>query len=191
MTPCGSFRRLLPGYEAGDLTPREHEFVEEHLDACFPCAEEHRKFQMVIISVRRTYDEEYQLSPEVRNRIAVQAAEKVGSAPWFFPIGLLYPVTRPRFVLAIAAALAVVLSLPVVTRLASRPKPGEEVARVEVSADHGVVRLAWANGRRESYTVYKSHDPQGQSSRKAYVVRGNVWTDTEPDSSPVVFYRID
>jgi len=62
---------------------------------------------------------------------------------------------------------------------------------VVVVADHGVVRLAWSDGRKESYTVYKSQDPRSFARGEAHRVQGNVWTDPDPASSQVIFYRIE
>jgi len=104
----------------------------------------------------------------------------------------LAPATRSRNALAAAAVLVgVVLALPALFHSSSGVRPGEEVSQVVVVADHGVVRLAWSDGRKESYTVYKSQDPRQAGTRRAYVVRGNAWTDRDPDTSPVVFYRIE
>lgn len=58
-------------------------------------------------------------------------------------------------------------------------------------SEGGAVRLAWANGEKEFYTVYKSTDPREFARGEAHVVQGNVWTDKEADSSPVVFYKVE
>ncbi len=55
----------------------------------------------------------------------------------------------------------------------------------------GVVRLAWSNGARDGYTVYKSHDPRRLSHAEAHQVDGTIWTDTDSESAPIVYYRIE
>ena len=58
-------------------------------------------------------------------------------------------------------------------------------------ADGPAVRVAWHNGEKGTYTVYKSTDPRAISAGEAHVVRGHVWTDTDPGVSPVIFYRVE
>jgi hypothetical protein len=91
---------------------------------------------------------------------------------------------------AAAAVLVAILALPLyVARTGDRDAGRQEIARISVVAAPGVVRLAWSDGVKPVYTVSKSSDPRtpGQS----YQVRGNVWIDSDPDSSQVVFYRIE
>ena len=104
-----------------------------------------------------------------------------------------HPAFLPRPALALAAAgLVAVLSLPFVGRDARRPVAlAEDSPRIQVMAKDGVVRLAWTDGQKASYTVLKSSNPRDFSRGEAHVVRGNVWTDTHPSTSPVVFYSIE
>ncbi len=91
---------------------------------------------------------------------------------------------------AAAAALVALLALPLyVSRVRGRDAGPEEIARISVVAAPGVVRLAWSDGVKPVYTVSKSSDPR--TLGRSYQVRGNVWVDSDPDSSQVVFYRIE
>jgi anti-sigma factor RsiW len=190
MSACDLFRPLLVGEKAGDLTPRQQEELRGHLGGCRSCSDESRQMGAILDALRETYHEKHHLDPSVRLRVAADAARQAGSSPWFLPYPL-QQLAQPRYVLAMAAAVAFVAGLSLYSNLGNRTVAAGEVAQVDVVADHGVVRLAWTDGRKESYTVRKSHDPRGRASDKEYVVRGNVWTDIEPDSSPVVFYRIN
>jgi hypothetical protein len=66
-----------------------------------------------------------------------------------------------------------------------------EVTTIQVVAEDGQVRLAWSDGVKDSYTVYKSADPRDLTSGEVHFIRGNIWTDRNPGTSPVVFYRIE
>jgi hypothetical protein len=83
------------------------------------------------------------------------------------------------------------VSLPVALRHSSGPAQNAEISAIQITTDGGVVRLAWSDGSRDSYTVYKSSDPRALGQAEAHVVRGNVWTDSRPQSSQIVFYRIE
>lgn len=190
MNSCRSFRMLLPGYEAGDLTRREQAGVAKHLAGCDACAAENRKFQAIRAALRPTSIEEYSLPAGERRRIAAEAASRRGSASWLLWLSF-FPMARPHYVLAAAGALAIALSLPVYFNTGRGTPPDGGVSEVRVVADHGVVHLAWSDGRKGVYTVTKSRDPQGLMLERAFVVHGNAWTDLEADASPVVFYRIE
>jgi len=94
------------------------------------------------------------------------------------------------------ASAAAVVALAALTagfwmKAAPTPSQQDEISKLEVVADRGVVRLAWSDGVKASYTVYKTVDPRLVGRGEAHVVRGNVWVYTHPESSPVVFYRIE
>jgi hypothetical protein len=73
-----------------------------------------------------------------------------------------------------------------------RAEPARETpVRIDVQAEDGGVRLAWSDGRGKPYRVYKSTDPRLLGRGPAREVRGNQWVDSESDSAPVVFYRVE
>ena len=91
----------------------------------------------------------------------------------------------------IAAMVLALVSLPVALRHSSGPAQNAEITTIHLTTDGGVVRLAWSDGSRDTYTIYKSSDPRALGQAEAYVVKGNVWTDSRPESAPIVFYRIE
>jgi hypothetical protein len=64
-------------------------------------------------------------------------------------------------------------------------------ARLDMQVEAKGVRLAWTDGRGRAYKVYKTSDPRLLGRGKGTVVQGNQWLDQEPDSSPIVFYRVE
>ncbi len=83
------------------------------------------------------------------------------------------------------------VALPAVMRHGFGPTRNPAVSTIDITADDGVVRLAWSDGTRDAYRVYKSTDPQDLEGAEVHVVKGNVWTDSEAGSSPIVYYRIE
>ena len=191
MNACGPFKHLLSGYAAGDLTARQASRVEAHLSVCQACSLEIDKFAQIAEVVRRQYGGRYALAGVARRRVLAEAANRPGRFSWLFPATFSVQAWS-RLALASAAAAVLALSVPLYHHSGTAPEPrSEEVAQVQVVADHGVVHLAWTDGRKESYTIYKSQDPRGHARTRAFVVRGNAWTDNDPDTSPVVFYRVE
>jgi len=133
---------------------------------------------------------EYRIPSGVRNRIALSAAERATSRPWgsFLPVFSLS--ARPGLLAAAAVVVLALAALPVTLRrsgTASQP----DVPVVDITAAGGVVKLAWSDGSRDSYRVYKSTNPRVLGQSEVHVVRGHVWTDTRPESASIVYYRID
>jgi hypothetical protein len=60
-----------------------------------------------------------------------------------------------------------------------------------MQARNGSVSLAWSDGNGKSYKVYKASDPRRLGQGSAEVVRGNQWVDRDPESSQIVFYRVE
>jgi len=131
-----------------------------------------------------------QLAPATRERIIAQAAARAGGPAWRLHLPVLALIERPGLVAA-AAVLVVLAVLPAAFRMDLVRERHAEVTSMEVVAEGGMVRIAWRDGSRDSYTVYKSDDPRSFSKGEAHVVRGNVWTDPNPDSSRVIFYQIE
>jgi anti-sigma factor RsiW len=194
MKTCDSIRAMLPLSAGGDLDPRERERVSEHLSGCASCREEEGRFKAVISTSRAAYSERLELTAMARNRIAISAAELARSRSWASRL-LLWNFTRHPGLMATAAALLVaVVAMPVMVRDGRNHGVGggNESLTIEVrAADDGAVRLAWSDGDRGSYTVYKSHDPRLLTHAESHQVAGNIWTDTDPESARFVYYRIE
>jgi hypothetical protein len=70
--------------------------------------------------------------------------------------------------------------------------PDSSISKLEVVADRtGTVHLAWSDGEKGSYTIYRMTDPRDLGRAEAHVVKGNAWVDDERDASKVVFYRVE
>jgi hypothetical protein len=134
---------------------------------------------------------EYRIPSSVRNRIAFSAAERATRRPW----GSLVPVfslsARPGLLAAAAVVVLALVALPVTLRRGSGTASQPDVPVLDITAAGGVVRLAWSDGTRDSYRVYKSTNPRSLEQSEVHVVRGNVWTDTRPEAAAIVYYRID
>ncbi len=130
------------------------------------------------------------MGDSVRRRIAGEAADRAARRSWGFPI---FAFSARTAWMASAAAVVALAALAAGFWMKPGPTPNrqDEISKLEVVADRGVVRLAWSDGVKASYTVYKAVDPRLARRGEAHVVRGNVWVDTHPESSPVVFYRIE
>jgi len=191
MNACEAMRALLPLFNTGDLSSGESHAVESHLALCAVCMSVRDEYRTLDSISRKKLPGMYSLHPATRNRIAAEAAERRRTSTWGWPIVSvsLWPAWQ-RMIPAGAAVLVALLALPFyVTRYQERSAGRQEFARISVVAAPGVVRLAWSDGVKPVYTVSKSSDPRtpGQS----YQVRGHVWIDENPESSQVVFYRIE
>ena len=101
-------------------------------------------------------------------------------------------------VASLAACLLAVVALPLVLRDESVAPPPTVAAAAPAALDRidmrlvgDKVRLAWSNGTNHAYRVYKSSDPRGLTGAEVHSVRGTVWIDDNPASSPIVYYRIE
>ncbi len=191
---CDSIRPLLPLSAGEDLDPRDRTPVAEHLRLCRACREEESQVRAMIVSARKTYTNRYELPAIDRNRIAIAAAESARRGGWIqrLPI-LLAPPSRKIGLMAAAALLVALVALPISYRdRAGTPAPAAPAITIEVRVvEPGIVRLAWSNGARDEYTVYKSHDPRRLSHAEAHEVDGTIWTDTDSESASIVYYRIE
>ena len=190
---CDSIRLLLALNAGDDLDPLDREPVEGHLKLCRACREEAAQFRAIIDSVQKSYIQRYELSPIERNRIAIAAAERARRGGWIQRLPLLLAPSRGTGLMAAAALLVALVAVPIGYRNGGgAPAPGAKTMTIEViTVEPGVVRLAWSNGARDGYTVYKSHDPRRLSHAEAHEVVGTIWTDTDSESSPIVYYRIE
>lgn len=132
--------------------------------------------------------------PEIsRRRIAVEAAGQAKHRPWVAGLrgfGLWSPSPGPGFLATAVAAVIALVLLPVALRRSPAPYR-ESAVKVEVESHGSAVLLAWTDGSRDSYTVYKTSDPRNLRRAEVHRVKGNSWVDENPGSSQVVFYRIE
>jgi len=203
MNACNDLRRLLPLISEDDLSAGEAALVSAHLRECAGCRMEDEKYRSMIVSARSIYATENGLPAAIHQRIAAEAAERVSRPVWPWSQLALIPRRLPAFVTAMAALLILLAGLPLALRhRGQRASGGVGIAgktvssddremQIEVVADGDSVKLAWSDGDRQSYTVYKTDDPRAGKYQEAHLVNGNVWVDSDPQSSPVVFYKIE
>lgn len=192
MNICSRFVPLLPLYAGGDLPEKAALEIGAHLATCPGCQSEVIEFKTVIAAARIPSYGGVMPSGR-RRRIAEEAARRQAQGRWGGVLSL-FPMTPSLRLVGGAAAAAVLLAvvaLPIARQDAGLKNEVSPVTNIEVVRDGGVVRLAWHNGKRETYTVYKSNNPQEFSKAGAHKVSGNIWTDDAPESSEVVFYRIE
>jgi anti-sigma factor RsiW len=168
--------------------------VATHVAGCPGCRTEQEHF-LGLRDMARTVErvDTGGLPEAVRRQIVLQAAQQASSTPWSWRAALMtldLPV-RPAFAAGAAALLVALLALPHAFHESGSPGGAHRVLTIDVVARGGQVRLAWADGHNEAYTVVKSPNPRSFSPREAHRVHGNVWIDEKPDSWPVVFYRIE
>ena len=191
MNGCRAFKPLLPLFSGGELSESEQVSVEAHLVRCGDCRQEEATYSQVIRIASRVSASEHRIPEAIGKRIVIEAAARASRRPWGFPVPT-FSLSGHRGLLAGAAAVVLALvALPVVMRHGTGPVRQNEVSALDITTDGGVVRLAWSDGSRDSYRVYKSADPQALGQSEVHVVRGNVWTDNRPESSPIVYYRIE
>jgi anti-sigma factor RsiW len=193
MRDCQALRDLLPSSVTGDLTGEEMGRLQAHLNLCEGCRQERARYSAMVGVARDSYEAEYRLPDSVRARIARGAAERVARRPWSLPafgLGSLSLPSRPGLLATLTAAAIALVVLPLALRIGSKPAH-ETAVQIQVVNEGGAVRLAWSDGTKSSYTVYKTSDPRGVARAEVHRVKGNVWTDEDPGSSPIVFYRIE
>ena len=192
MSDCDSIRPMLPLSAGGDLNPTVSRRVKAHVSICAACGREEAQYSMVIATGRATCPGGHSLPDSLRSRIALEAAVRVSRASWIARLLSIVPVQRPVLAGALAAALVAIVAAPLAWRGGHVLRhEHQDITTIEVVQSDGVVTLAWSDGSKASYTVYKSSDPRQFSSRQAHVVKGNIWRDDDPGSSPVVYYRVE
>jgi hypothetical protein len=165
---------------------------EAHRRSCQSCHEEYEKFLAVISAVREFTSSSVELSASVRREIAHQAAERAVRHRWTLRLPIWAPRMRTSILAAAAVSIVLVLAaLPITLRHGVDRGKNSDIHTLNITSNGGVVRVAWSNGSRDMYTVYKSYDPRSLQGARAHLVRGNVWLDAETDRSPIVFYRIE
>jgi hypothetical protein len=166
--------------------------VADHLGTCCSCSQEVTDYKALVASAWAVQPGEG-LPVAVRRRIATEAVERhAGRGVWNGFRRWMPELPAMRLAGAVATlALLAVVALPMVGRGPAEDAGTQPATRIDVIQDGGVVRLAWNDGEKQTYTVYKSDNPREFSREHAHVVQGNVWTDEAPETSPVVFYRIE
>lgn len=181
----------LAEYAFGESSGEAHRLVTEHLAGCQDCRSEVAEYKELLALSRATLMAESTLSPVVVARVSRQAAAMAAQPAWW---RRLIPM-QPTLALA-AAAPAIVALLALGIGWAVRngrplePNPPTPV-RLEMQVEAKGVSLAWADGRGRAYKVFKTSDPRLLGRGQGTVVQGNHWLDQAPDSSPVVFYRVE
>ena len=191
MKSCDRVRPLLPLFSGGELSEIEFRNVEIHLGRCDACREEGEAFSRVINAAKLAGSMEHRLPLAIRHRIASEAAERASRRPWGLPLPGFSLAAHPGLLAGAAAVLLALVALPVALRQGSAPARRAAVSSIEITTDGGVVRLAWSDGNRDAYKVYKSTDPRDLGRGEVHLVKGNVWTDRMPGSSPIVYYSIE
>jgi anti-sigma factor RsiW len=191
MKRCRDFNALLPLYSGGELSEAENLEVKGHLARCAGCSDEEAKFSQVIGIARQVGSGEYRIPEAIANRIALEAAARPSRRPWGVPVPSFSLSAHPGLLAGAVAFVFVLAALPIAMRDVNRPIRQTAVSVLDITADGGVVRLAWSDGSRDSYRVYKSTDPRVLGQSEVHVVRGNVWTDNHAESSAIVYYRIE
>src|SRR5206468_2772812 len=192
MRDCSAPKQLLSLLPDGVLDDGETRAIAGHLASCQDCREEHETFLRAVSALQRATSIQLELPEATRRRIAAQAASRVAARRWLSSFPVLALPARSSLLLATAVSiLLALLALPIAMRQERPTVRHADIATIQVTVDRGTVRLAWSDGSRDSYTVYKSSDPRSLRAAEAHVVRGNVWIDREPARSPIVFYRIE
>ena len=191
MKSCKVFESMLPLFSGGELSEAEHATVEAHLARCCDCRDEEATFSQVIDLARKITCSEQRIPVADRNKIAIQAAARASRGLWGFPLPAFSISAHPGLLAGAAAMVLALVALPAVMRHGSGPARNPAVSTIDITTDGGVVRLAWSDGTRDAYRVYKSTDPRDLDGAEVHVVKGNVWTDSEAGSGPIVYYRIE
>ena len=202
MSDCAKIRTLLPLSAGGDLDACGEKTVRAHLVGCAACRAELAEFAQVISVGRVIGSGDCRLPAAVKRRIAAQAADAVRGGFWKAWSGGLswQPGRIPGLKAAtLAAALVALVAVPVAMRDGAEGPPETTVAeraagapeRIDMSFQGGTVRLAWSDGREGGYIVSKSSDPRGLAGVEKHRVEGNAWVDRDPETSLIVYYRIE
>jgi len=192
MTECRETRRVLDLHAAGAAHFEGRPALSDHLTGCGECRRAVADYAFVVRQARAAFPANVGLNEFVRARVARNAAAEALRAPWWSR--LLPAAGRTPAWAAIAPALLVALVVALPLAIRHQPAPtasGEVPVRLDMQAQGGAVSLAWSDGNGKAYKVYKSSDPRRLGQGRAEIVRGNQWTDQDPESSQIVFYRVE
>jgi hypothetical protein len=193
MVTCPQIESLLPLFAGDDLPERDATLVRGHLAGCVSCRSSSLQYIGSISLIKNELASDSSLPELVRRRVVMDAVRNQrGFGIWQALRARLASVHAGPGLLAASTALVLALvAIPVARQHHATDQPGESTMALEVVADAQGVRLAWSNGSRDAYTVYKSDDPREFPAAEAHVVRGNVWVDEGVESAPIVYYKIE
>jgi len=189
MTCCEAGNHLAL-YAGGDLEQQIRGEVRRHLDDCASCLQEVTDYKSVVILARSAFAHATELPLATRSAIVRGASARAERHPWW---GRLLPLPGHPALGAVVPAVLVLLAVTVPFALRSHREETAATSpvRIDMQAEGGTVRLAWSDGRGKPYRVYKSTDPRQLGRGLAQEVKGNQWVDSDLDSAPIVFYRVE
>ena len=191
MSTCSQAKTHLAEFAFGESLGKISRLVSDHLAGCPDCRSEVTEFKELVSATRATRMADGALPPTVIARIARQAAEAASHPAWW---RRLVPVqVTPVMAAAVPAMVALLaLGIGLAARGGRSVESGSQIpARLDMQVEAKGVRLAWTDGRGRAYKVYTTSDPRLLGRGTGTVVQGNQWVDQEPDSSPIVFYRVE
>jgi anti-sigma factor RsiW len=191
MLTCPEAKAHLAEFAYGELSGDFPRLVSEHLAACPACTAVVAEYKELVSLSRSALAAEKSFPPAVVARISRQAAEDVTRPSWWRRL-VPMQVTPVLAAAAPAVVALVALGIGLAVKTGHPTEPQSQMpARLDMQVEANGVRLAWTDGRGRAYKVYKTSDPRLLGRGKGTVVQGNQWLDQEPDSSPVVFYRVE
>jgi predicted anti-sigma-YlaC factor YlaD len=191
MSTCSQARKHLAEFALGESIGEASRLVTEHLEGCPDCRSEATEYKELMSVSRAALMMEGALSEAAISRISRQAAEAVNRPSWW---SRLVPMQVTPVLAAVVPAMVALLALGIGLAVRSGrtvESSPQTPARLDMQVEANGVRLAWTDGRGRAYKVYKTSDPRLLGRGKGTVVQGNQWLDQEPNSSPVVFYRVE
>lgn len=191
MSDCTRFHQLLPLAASDDLDLSMREALEAHLDGCAVCSAEVIETKRLLSDVRMALEIQETLPLGAVTRISTRAAEDIVAAPWWRRLAPPVPVHGWSAAVP-ALLLAVLVAAPFVLNHESVPAPqAQGPVKLDMQVEGDGVRVAWSNGHNRTYKVFKTSNPRLLGSGPAQVVKGHEWVDREPESSTIVYYRVE
>lgn len=160
--------------------------VQEHLAFCASCTALSRRLEQLHSYLRFNID----VNPhylEFRKKLILQKAEYLEPAmvsPW--------PLRIARVALIFLFALMVILPY---RSMQNRTEPPAQITHRQPDIDFElvkmdeVVQLRWKGDPQKVYRVYKGPNPG--SLKPVREIKGVQWVDSEADSNPIIFYKIE
>jgi anti-sigma factor RsiW len=191
MSDCARFRNDLPLAVSDDLPISRREELDRHLGECASCAAELFETKEILSSVRSLLEVREELPTGAITRIAFRAAEEAVRAPWWRRLAPPIPVhgwsaAVPALLLVVLVAAPFVLSHGNVA-----PQQAQGPDRLDVRMEKDGLRVAWSNGHKLTYKVFKTTDPRLLGTGSAQVVKGHEWVDRDTESPAIVYYRVE
>lgn len=175
MQGCVDFEGAL--YE-GQITPE----VSEHLAGCESC----RQLSVRLGRLDQVARFEVDVDPAYtafRKRLILQKLNTIQPEPRY--AGLL---RLARVAIVAGFAIALILSQHGAHQKQA-PASAQAAIDFELVKSGNIVQLRWKGDPRQEYRVYKGPNPSRMSPVQQ--VKGVAWIDNKPDSSPILFYKIE